>query len=169
MRSRKGFVEKTIETRTAEAVVAALNYSRDENPLGVALAMGESAPYDADNFTIPARVTIPMGRIGLVPAGDNYEGTLFFYFVVLDVSGKQSDLTVKEEKVRVPANKLKDAQGKFFPYEVKMLVVPGGQKVSIAVRDGVTSQVSSCRRTSSCRCSRRRTRKRAESPGIIPP
>jgi VWFA-related protein len=142
VRTRKGFVEKTIETRTAEAVIAALNYSRDENPLGVALAMGESAPYDSENFTIPAKLTIPIGRIGLVPTGDHYEGTLFFYFVVLDVSGKQSDLTMKEEKIRVPNAKLTDAQHKFYPYEVKMLVVPGGQKVSIAVRDGVTSQVS---------------------------
>jgi VWFA-related protein len=142
VRSRKTFVEKTIETRTAEAVIAALNYSRDENPLGVALALGESAPYDSENFTMPAKLTIPIGRIGLVPTGDHYEGTLFFYFVVLDVSGKQSDLTMKEEKIRVPNAKLTDAQGKFYPYEVKMLVVPGGQKVSIAVRDGVTSQVS---------------------------
>jgi len=142
VRTRKGFVEKTIETRTAEAVVAALNYSRDDNPLGVALAMGESAPYDSENFTIPARLTIPLGKVGLVPTGDHYEGTLYFYFVVLDVSGKQSDLTVKEEKIRVPLAKLQEAQAKFYPYEVKMLVVPGGQKVSIAVRDGVTSQVS---------------------------
>lgn len=142
VRTRKGFVEKTIETRTAEAVVAALNYSRDDNPLGVALAVGESAPYDSENFTIPARLTIPLGKVGLVPTGDHYEGTLYFYFVVLDVSGKQSDLTVKEEKIRVPLAKLQEAQAKFYPYEVKMLVVPGGQKVSIAVRDGVTSQVS---------------------------
>ncbi|MGH9364210.1 MAG: VWA domain-containing protein [Thermoanaerobaculia bacterium] len=142
VRSRKGFVEKTIETRTAEAVVAALNYSRDDNPLEVALALGESAPYDAENFVIPARVSVPIGKIGLVPVGDMYEGKLYIYFVVLDVSGKQSDLTLREQKVSVPAAKLKDAQGKFLPYEVKMLVVPGGQKVSIAVRDGVSNQVS---------------------------
>jgi VWFA-related protein len=142
VRSRKGFVEKTIETRTAEAVVAALNYSRDENPLGIALAMGESSPYDGENFMMPARITIPMGKIGLVPTGDNYEGKLYIYFVVLDVSGKQSDLTLREQKITVPATKLKEAQGKFFPYEVKMLVVPGGQKVSIAVRDSVSNQVS---------------------------
>jgi len=142
VRSRKSFVEKTIETRTMESVVAALSYTRDDNPLGVALAMGDSTPYDRDSFTVPAKLTIPIGRIGLVPTGDHYEGTLYFYFIVLDVSGKQSDLTVKEEKIRVPAAKFADAQGKFFPYEVKMLVVPGGQKVSIAVRDGVTSQVS---------------------------
>ncbi len=142
VRSRKGFVEKTIETRTSEAVVAALNYSRDENPLGVALAMGESSPYDGENFQIPARLSIPIGKIGLVPTGDNYEGKLYIYFIVLDVSGKQSDLTLREQKISVPAAKLKEAQSKFFPYEVKMLVVPGGQKVSIAVRDSVSNQVS---------------------------
>jgi VWFA-related protein len=142
VRARRGFVEKTIETRTAEAVVAALNYARDENPLGVVLAMGEATPYDVENYTVPARLTIPIGRIALVPAADHYEGSLIFYFVDLDVSGKQSDLTVKEEKIRVPLAKLKETQAKFFPYEVKMLVVPGGQRISIAVRDGVSNQVS---------------------------
>lgn len=142
VRSRKGFVEKTIETRTAEAVVAALNYARDDNPLKVALALGESSPYDSENFLIPARISIPIGNIGLVPAGDNYEGKLFIYFVVLDVSGKQSDLTLREQKVTVPVAKLKESQTKFLPYEVKMLVVPGGQKISIAVRDGISNQVS---------------------------
>lgn len=142
VRSRKGFVEKTIETRTAEAVVAALNYSRDDNPLGIALALGESSPYDGENFLIPARISIPIGKIGLVPTGDTYEGRLFIYFVVLDVSGKQSDLTLREQKITVPVAKLKESQAKFLPYEVKMLVVPGGQKISIAVRDGISNQVS---------------------------
>ena len=142
VRTRKGFVEKTVESRTAESVVAALNYTRSENPLGVALVMGESSPYDAENFVIPARLTIPIGNITLVPNGETYEGKLFIYFVVLDVSGKQSDLTMREQKISVPVAKLKDAQGKFFPYEVRMLVVPGGQKISIAVRDAITSRVS---------------------------
>jgi VWFA-related protein len=142
VRSRQGFVEKTVETRTAEAVVAALNYSRDDNPLGIVLALGESSPYDGENFLMPARISIPIGKIGLVPTGDNYEGRLFIYFVVLDVSGKQSDLTLREQKIKVPLAKLKESQAKFLPYEVKMLVVPGGQKVSVAVRDGISNQVS---------------------------
>jgi VWFA-related protein len=142
VRSRKGFVEKTIETRTAEAVVAALNYPRDDNPLGIALAMGESSPFDGENYQIPARITIPIGKIGLAPTADAYEGKLYIYFIVLDVSGKQSDLTLREQKISVPAAKLKESQAKFFPYNVKMLVVPGGQKISIAVRDAVSNQVS---------------------------
>lgn len=142
IRTRRGITEKTIETRTSEAVVAALNYSRDDNPLGIALALGDSTPYDGENFVIPAKISIPIGKIGLVPTGDNYEGKLYIYFVVLDVSGKQSDLTLREQKITVPLAKLKESQAKFLPYEVKMLVVPGGQKISIAVRDGISNQVS---------------------------
>ena len=142
VRARRGFVEKTVETRTAEAVVAALNYSRDDNPLKIVLALGDAAPYDDENFVIPAKISIPIDKIGLLPAGDNYEGKLFIYFVVLDVSGKQSDLTLREQKVTVPAARFKEALGKVFPYEVKMLVVPGGQKISVAVRDAATNQVS---------------------------
>ncbi|HEX5134335.1 MAG TPA: VWA domain-containing protein, partial [Thermoanaerobaculia bacterium] len=50
VRSRKGLLEKSTETRTAEAVVASLFYPRDENPLGVSVTLGEARPYDSENF-----------------------------------------------------------------------------------------------------------------------
>jgi VWFA-related protein len=141
-RARKGYTEKTIETRTAETVLASLFYPRDENPLGIKVATGETKPHDEENFLLPVRITIPIGRLGLIPAGDNYEGTIFLYFVVLDVSGKQSDLQVQKQAVRVPAKDFEMAQKKDYVYDVSLIVVPGGQKISVAVRDGVSSQTS---------------------------
>jgi VWFA-related protein len=142
VRARKGLVDKSTETRTAEAVVASLHYPRSDNPLGVSVTLGEPKPYDNENFLLPVRVAVPVGKLGLVPSGDRYEGQFFVYFVVLDALGKQSDLQVQRQAVSVPAKDFAVAQGKDFYYDVQLLVVPGGQKLAVALRDGVSNLTS---------------------------
>jgi VWFA-related protein len=142
IRSRKGLLEKSTETRTAEAVVASLFYPRSDNPLNVSLTVGDAKPYDNENYVLPVRVAVPVGKLGLVPSGDRYEGQFFVYFVVLDAVGKQSDLQVQRQAVSVPAKDLTGAQKKDFYYDVQLIVVPGGQKLAIALRDGVSNLTS---------------------------
>ncbi len=142
VRTRSGFVEKSVETRTAEGVVASLHYPRPENPLHANLSVGEPKPYDAENYTIPVRVAVPLSKITLVPAGEQYEGQFFVYFVVLDVSGKQSDLQVEQQQIRVPKANYESAVRKDFYFDATLIVVPGGQTLAVAVRDAVSSQTS---------------------------
>ena len=142
VRARKGFLEKTIETKTAEATVASLFYPRDQNPLGIAVALGESRPYDRENYLLPVVVSIPIGKLALLPSGDRYEGNFYISFVVLDVSGKQSDLQIQKQAVSIPAKDLKTAQSKDYRYDVSLVVVPGGQKLSVSLRDGVSNLTS---------------------------
>jgi VWFA-related protein len=142
VRARKGLVDKSTETRTAEAVVASLHYPRQDNPLGVSVTLGEPKPYDKENFLLPVRVAVPVGKLGLVPSGDQYQGQFFVYFVVLDALGKQSDLSVQRQAVTVPAKDFATAQRKDFYYDVSLIVVPGGQKLAVALRDGVSNLTS---------------------------
>jgi VWFA-related protein len=142
VRARKGLLDKSTETRTAEAVVASLFYPRDDNPLAVSVTLGEPRPYDNENYLLPVRVAVPVGKLGLVPSGDRYEGQFFVYFVVLDALGKQSDLQVQRQAVTVPASDFTNAQRKDFYYDVQLLVVPGGQKLAVALRDGVSNLTS---------------------------
>jgi VWFA-related protein len=142
VRTRSSFMEKSVETRTAEAVVASLHYARTDNPLGVSVSVGDAKPYDSENYLLPVRIAVPIGKLGLVPSGDQYLGSFFIYFVVLDVSGKQSDLQIQRQEVKVPLKDLSIAQRKDFYYDVSLVVVPGGQKVAVGVRDGVSNLVS---------------------------
>ncbi len=103
VRTRRSLLEKSVETRTAETVLASLHYPRDENPLGISLSMGQAKPYDRDNYLMPVRIAIPIRKLGLVPSGDRYEGSFSVYFVVLDASDKQSDLAVQRQKVEIPS------------------------------------------------------------------
>ncbi len=142
VRTRTTFMEKSIETRTAESVLASLHYARSDNPLGVSVSVGDAKPYDSENYLLPVRVSVPIGKLGLVPSGETFQGRFFVYFVVLDVSGKQSDLQIQRQEIKVPQKDLTVAQRKDFYYDVQLVVVPGGQKLAVGVRDGVSNQIS---------------------------
>ena len=142
VRFRQSLVEKSVETRTAEAVVASLSYPRSDNPLQASLSVGQAKPYDRSNYTLPVRIAIPIGRLGLVPSGDQYEGQFFVYFIVKDVSGNQSDLQVQRQQIRIPAKDMEQAQRKDYYYDATLIVVPGGQKLSVGVRDSVSNLTS---------------------------
>jgi VWFA-related protein len=142
VRTRTSFVEKSVETKTAEAVLASLHYSRSDNPLQASMSVGEPKPYDRENYLLPVRISVPIGKLGLLPSGDRYEGQFFVYFAVLDVSGKQSDLQIQRQQVTVPVKDLAAAQRKDFYFDVQLIVVPGGQKLAVGVRDGVSNLTS---------------------------
>ena len=142
VRTRSSFVEKSVETRTAEAVVASLSYPRTDNPLAAGLSVGTPKPYDRENYSLPVRISVPIGKLGLVPSGDQYEGQFFVYFVVRDAKGDQSDLQIQRQQVRIPAKDFDAAQRKDFYYDATLVVVPGGQKLSVAVRDSVSNLTS---------------------------
>jgi VWFA-related protein len=142
VRARKGYLEKTVETRTAEAVEASLYYPREENPLGITLTVGESRPYDRENFLLPIHVSIPLSKMALVPSGDTYQGNYFLYLKILDISGKTSDMQIQRGTVSVPQKELDSAQQKNWGHPMQLIVVPGGQKIAVGVRDGVSNVTS---------------------------
>jgi len=142
VRYRKSLLEKTPETRIAESVLSALDYPRDDNPLGVSVRVDPSTPYQRDTYILPVHIVLPIGKIGLVPSGDKYIGSYLVYLIVRDSAGDKSDLQVQHENLTVPANELQKAQTKDHGYDLKLVVRSGAQRLSLAVRDGTTNQVS---------------------------
>ena len=142
VRFRRSFVEKTPETLAAEALLASLSYPRDDNPLAIHVSFGAQKPYDEQNFSIPVRISVPIGKLGLLPAGDKYEGAFFVYVLARDNDQKQSDMSIQRQVVSVPGKDLTKAQSKDWYYDFAMTVGPGAQRIAFAVRDGNTGTTS---------------------------
>jgi hypothetical protein len=142
VRARRGYVEKGLETRTEEAVMSGLFFSRDENPLGVGLELGHAVPSDRGYFEVPVRIRIPYSRIGMLPEGSKVRGQLKFYFVVMDTDEKKSDLTSQTKQLEMDAKRFEELQKKDFVYDVTLLMIPGRQRLSFAVRDETTTTTS---------------------------
>lgn len=147
VRYRSGYLEKTIETRTAEAVTAALYYPRSENSMKFGVAVGKPKPYGTETYLVPVKISVPLGNVTLVPEGDDYHGRLFVYFVVLDSGGQQSDLQIRPLDIKVAGKSYDSARKKDYGYDVQLIMIPGGQKLSVALRDGVSSAVSFVQRS----------------------
>ena len=141
-RSRRSYVEKGIETRIAEGVTSALYFSREENPLAAGIEVGQPAPADNRNYLVPIRVRIPYSRITLLPEGPVARGRLVFYFIVVDSDGKQSELANQVVPVEIDSKELPNLGRRDFVYDVRLLMIPGGQRLSLAVRDEPTNTVS---------------------------
>ncbi|MBK6404361.1 MAG: VWA domain-containing protein [Holophagales bacterium] len=141
-RSRRSYVEKGIETRITEGVTSALYFARDDNPLAVGIEVGQPAPADDRNYLVPIRIRVPFSRITLLPEGPTARGRVILYFIVVDSEGKQSELANQVVPVEVDAKELGNLSRRDFVYDVRLLMIPGGQRLSLAVRDEPTNTVS---------------------------
>ncbi len=142
VRARRSYLEKGVETKVREAVTSALFFPRDDNPLAVGLEVGKPVPADRENFAVPVVIRIPYARLAMLPEGTKVRGRVVFYFVVIDSAGQQSELTTQPVPIDLDAKKFETLAGKDFRYDVKLIMIPGGQKLSIAVRDDVTNSTS---------------------------
>jgi VWFA-related protein len=141
--ARRSYLEKGTETKVREAVTSALFFSRDENPLAAALTVGSPSPDNRGNFIVPISIRVPFSRLAMLPDGNRVRGRIVFYFVVVDSEGKQSELTSQPVPVEVDA-KTFDAQlaKRDYIYDVKLVMIPGGQRLSLAIRDDITNTTS---------------------------
>lgn len=142
VRARRSYLEKGVETKVREAVTSALFFPRDDNPLAVGLEVGKAVPADRQNFAVPVIIRIPYARLAMLPEGSTMRGRVVFYFVVIDSAGKQSELTTQPVPIELDARKFDALARKDFIYDVKLIMIPGGQKLSIAVRDDITNSTS---------------------------
>jgi hypothetical protein len=142
VRARRSYLEKGVETKVREAVTSALFFPRDDNPLAAGLEVGKAVPADRENFAVPVVIRIPFSRLAMLPEGSKVRGRVVFYFVVIDSAGKQSDLSTQTVPIELDAKRFAEIGRKDYVYDVKLIMIPGGQKLSVAVRDDVTNQVS---------------------------
>ncbi|HEV8268495.1 MAG TPA: VWA domain-containing protein, partial [Thermoanaerobaculia bacterium] len=141
-RARRSYLEKSPETRVQEAVVSALYFARDDNPLGIGIEVGTPTPADHGNYVVPITIRVPYARIAMIPDGPKARGRLVFYFMVVDSVGKESDLSRLPLPIEMSTRQLDQASKQDFKYDVKLLMIPGGQKLSLAVRDEITNSSS---------------------------
>ncbi len=142
VRARRGYSDKSVAQRIAEQVNSALFFPRSENPLEIGVVRGKTIESQRGTFLVPIEIRIPIRHVTLVPMGDKEVGRVHLYFAVLDSTGRQSDLSTAMQEIEVPSKDRETARKKNFIYETKLLMLPGSQRLSLAVRDEISGQVS---------------------------
>lgn len=146
VRHRDGYRDKTTETRMADGTMASLLFGVERNSLDAKIEFGKSSRREDGNYEVAVKISLPIGKLTLVPVGDVHEAHVRFYVAVMDLKGDTSPVQETPILIRVPAAELESALGKLYAYELKLLMAPGQQRVAVALRDEVSSNNSFLRR-----------------------
>ena len=139
VRSRRSFVEKSIQSEMNDKVIANLFYESSSNDLGVVIRTGPPRQQDNGNFLVPLEAIIPMKGLTLLPRGEEFIGSFSIYIVVSDKNGDMSDVQRQTHQVRVPAKSMSELEGKHYTYAVDLMMNPGRGKISVGIADEVTN------------------------------
>lgn len=142
LRYRPRFVEKSLETRVQDRVVSSLAFEIDENPMGLDVEAGTPAAATNDRWLLPTHLSIPLNSIALLPEGDDFVARIVLFIAARDTDGKRSDLVRQTHEIRVPAASYEEARGKDYGIDTQLLMESGRYKISIALLDPLTRQVS---------------------------
>jgi VWFA-related protein len=142
VRYRPRFVEKSLETRVQDRVVSSLVFEIDENPMELEVEAGTPAAATEDRWLLPAHLSFPLSSVAMLPEGDDFVARIVLFIAARDSDGKRSDLVRQMHEIRVPAAQYEDARNKNFGIDTQLLMESGRYKISIALLDPLTRQVS---------------------------
>ncbi|MBV9493715.1 MAG: VWA domain-containing protein [Acidobacteria bacterium] len=139
-RARTSFVEKSTFAEMSDRVIANLLYKTKENDLKILVKANPPRPADDDLFRVPIEVQIPMESLTFLPQGENgYAGGFDVYVVVGDRNGDMSDVNRQSHQIHIDADKLAATKGKYYSYELELLMERGLNKISIGVVDEISN------------------------------
>lgn len=135
---RERFVERSMPALFEDRVLAALSFGPAENALGIAASAGTPKKGAGKTWELPVRVVLPIGRLALLPEGDELVGTVTASYVTRGKDGKQSSLLKADHRVAVPKGEYEAARGKVWPITATLVVKPGSYRISVGVRELLT-------------------------------
>jgi VWFA-related protein len=142
VRYRRSLQPKLPAQHLADLTLGSLLFGVEDNPLAVALEVGEPLALDGTLFSVPIRLSIPIGKLTLVSQGGSHVGRLSIQVGARDRQGKLAPVRAAAIPISIPDAHLAEARGKLFLYEVKMLMRAGDHAVAVGLRDEIGAVAS---------------------------
>lgn len=142
IRHREGYRDKSTESRMNDGTLAALKFTFEDNPLAVAIEIGETQRRDDGLFLVPILVRIPIGKLVLVPRETSEEAKVRIFVAAIDGDGNTSEVQQSAVPISVPKEKVAEAVGKYYVYTLSLLMRGGDQRIAVGVRDDIAAQAS---------------------------
>jgi VWFA-related protein len=126
----------------ADRTLAALFYGQEDNPLEVAMEIGEARPQGGKTFNLPVRIRIPLHKLFFRDNLVDLQGKVRLLVATRGPRGEASRLHQVEIPLKIQRDKALVALGQTYLYELTLTLPEGGQRVAVAVRDEGTSLTS---------------------------
>ncbi|MFQ5525363.1 MAG: VWA domain-containing protein [Thermoanaerobaculia bacterium] len=147
IRHRQGYRDHPLTTRMADKTTSVLMYGFENNPMSLALRVGQSRRGDDGNFVVPIALMVPIGELSLVPRERIHQGRIKIFFSAMDDEGRTSDMQQVPLDIRIPAEEIDIAREKAYVYTVSLQMRGGNNRLAVGVRDEIGATESFVSRT----------------------
>ncbi|HKO55487.1 MAG TPA: VWA domain-containing protein [Thermoanaerobaculia bacterium] len=139
-RARQSFVEKSTFAEMSDRVIANLLYRTKANDLKILVKANTPRLAENDLYRVPIEVQIPMESLTFLPQGEaGYAGGFDVYVVVGDRNGDMSDVNRQSHQIHIDNDQMAKTKGKYYTYELELLMERGLNKISIGVVDEISN------------------------------
>ena len=142
VRHPASYRDKPVLEQAVDRTLAALFFGGGENPLEVALEVGDMTQNPQGGYTVPVRLRIPLGKLFFEHTDEAYNGKLRLLVATQSDKGETSRVRQVQVPITVPKDQALVAFGQHFVYELALQMQPGEQRVAVAVRDEGTALTS---------------------------
>jgi len=125
-----------------DRTLAALFHGIEDNPMDVAMEIGDPVRSEDGNWTVPVRLRIPLFRLTVVNRQDGYEGKLRLLVITGDDKGGTSAPRQVPVPIQIPSKQVLNAMGKYYLYSLTLKMPAVDQRIAVAVRDELSAATS---------------------------
>ena len=141
-RYRQSYRDKPVAERVVDRTLAALFHGIEDNPMDIAMEIGDPVRSEDGNWTVPVRLRIPLFRLTVVNRQGAYEGKLRLLVITGDGQGGTSPPRQVPVPIQIPSKQVLNAMGKYYLYSLTLKMPAGDQRVAVAVRDELSAATS---------------------------
>jgi VWFA-related protein len=142
LRYRQSYRDKPTIEKVVDRTLATLLYGVEDNPLEVAVEIGDVTPAAGGQLTVPVRLRIPLFKLAILKQEENFEGKLRILVATRDEAGGASPVRQVDVPLRIPRKEVLNAMGQYYVYTLTLTLKPGLQHVAVAVRDEIAATTS---------------------------
>jgi VWFA-related protein len=142
LRYRQSYRDKPALEKVVDRTLAALYYDMEDNPLGIAVEIGDITPAEDGQYAVPVRLKIPLFKLAILNRDDAFQGKLRLLVATRDAAGGTSPMRQVEVPLNIPRKEVLNALGQYYIYTLTLKMKPGVQHVAVAVRDEIAAATS---------------------------
>jgi hypothetical protein len=127
--------------------MSSLFYDVENNPLDVRIEREVETRRDDGHFLVPVKIRIPLGKLVMIPEGENQIARVRVFFAAMDEKGGLSEVSESPVPISIPAAQIDAAREQTYVFTVPVMMRKGPQKLAVGVRDELGQVASFAVRT----------------------
>jgi VWFA-related protein len=141
-RHRQGYRDKPLAEKVVDRTLAALVHGIEDNPMDIAMEIGEPVRSQDGTYSVPVRLKIPLFRLTVLSRQDSFEGKLRLVVITGDAKGGTSAPRQVPVPIQIPRKQVLGAMAQHYLYTLTLKMPAGAQTVAVAVRDELGAATS---------------------------